>query len=190
MTTVPLPSPAIAGATSTAGIGTAPASSPSSRRKHPTAASSASGVDSDTSAPTRRPVSSDPLSDQATAALIRRVLCPQQQLSDKTKNRDAQAPIEEALPPLTSRNDVDLELYAFLAIILRDFVQSWYGRITNDETFVAEIVHTVAHCTRALEQRFRKVDLESLLFDEVPDLLQKHIKGEVHYARGEEGMWR
>ncbi|KAI6783838.1 uncharacterized protein J7T54_001714 [Emericellopsis cladophorae] len=114
----------------------------------------------------------DPLSDRATAALIRRTLCTHQH-SDK--NRDAQPPIDELLPPLTSRNDVDLQLYAFLAIMLRDFVQTWYSRITSDEAFILEIVHTVAHCTRALEQRFRKVDLESLLLDELPDLLDKHI---------------
>lgn len=76
---------------------------------------------------------------------------------------------------MTSRNDVDLQLYAFLAIILREFVQAWYGKITTDETFVAEIIHIVAHCTRALEQRFRKLDLESLILDEIPDLLDKHI---------------
>lgn len=78
---------------------------------------------------------------------------------------------------MTSRNDVDLQLYAFLAIVLRDFVQSWYGRITTDEAFVAEVVHTIAHCTRALEQRFRKVDLESLILDEIPELLESHISG-------------
>ncbi|KAG9257324.1 PXA domain-containing protein [Emericellopsis atlantica] len=114
----------------------------------------------------------DPLSDRATAALIRRTLCTHQH---NDKNRDAQPPIDELLPPLSSRNDVDLQLYAFLAIILRDFVQTWYSRITTDEAFILEIVHTVAHCTRALEQRFRKVDLESLLLDELPDLLDKHI---------------
>ncbi|CAM1505377.1 Fc.00g110140.m01.CDS01 [Cosmosporella sp. VM-42] len=119
-----------------------------------------------------RPGTTDPLSDRATSLLIRRTLC-SQQLGDK--GRDAQVPIEDLLPPLTSRNDVDLQLYAFLAIILREFVQSWYNKITTDENFVAEIIHIIAHCTRALEQRFRKVDLESLVLDEIPDLLDKHI---------------
>jgi splicing suppressor protein 51 len=163
MTTPAAPQPP--GGATTSGI-------PASRRKLPTAASS--GADSDSATPpNRRPVASDPLSDRATSILIRRVLCPQQQLGDK--NRDAFVPIEQLLPPLTSRNDVDLQLYAFLAIILRDFVQTWYGKITTDETFVAEIVHIVAHCTTALEQRFRQVDLECLLLDEVPDLLDRHI---------------
>lgn len=125
---------------------------------------------------TRRPARGSPdyLSDRATAAFIRRTLCPQQ-TGDKA--RGASAPIEELLPPLTSSNDVDLQLYALLAVILREFVQAWYGKITPDESFVAEIVQIVAHCTRALEQRLRKVDLESLLFDEIPDLLDRHITG-------------
>lgn len=85
-------------------------------------------------------------------------------------------PIDELLPPLTSRNDVDLQLYAIIAIIIRDFVQTWYHKITPDDDFVAEIVQIIAHCTRALEQRLRKIDVESLLFDELPDLLDKHVR--------------
>jgi PXA domain-containing protein len=117
----------------------------------------------------------DHLSDKATAAFIRRALCAQQLGGEKA--RSSEASIDELLPPLTSRNDVDLQLYGFLAIILREFVQSWYNKITPDEAFVGEIVQIIAHCTRALEQRLRKVDLESLLFDELPDLLDGHITG-------------
>lgn len=61
---------------------------------------------------------------------------------------------------------MDLQLYAYISIIIREFVQTWYGKITPDQTFVEEIVRIIAHCTRALEQRLRKVDLESLVFDE------------------------
>lgn len=123
--------------------------------------------------PRRAPRSgvSDPLSDRATAFLIRRTLCPQQ----LDKGRNTPTPTIDLLPPLTSRNDVDLQLYALIAIILRESVQNWYTKITSDETFVAEIVQIIAHCTRALEQRLRKVDLESLLFDEIPDLVDKHV---------------
>ncbi|PNP57887.1 hypothetical protein THARTR1_02045 [Trichoderma harzianum] len=105
-----------------------------------------------------RAVPVDPLSDRATLNLIRRTLCPQH-LADK--GRDAQPAIQDLLPPLTSRNDVDLQLYAFLAIIMREFVQSWYSKITADETFVPEILRIIAHCTTALEQRFGKLDLET-----------------------------
>lgn len=123
----------------------------------------------------------DFLSHKATAQLIRRVLCPQQAAD---RGRATPAPIHDLLPPLTSRNDVDLQLYAIIAIILRDFVQAWYNKITPDETFIAEIVHIIAHCTRALEQRLRKIDVESLLLDELPDLLDKHIQGQFSPSRG------
>lgn len=115
----------------------------------------------------------DPLSDRATVFLIRRTLCPQH----PDKGKGTAPPIEDILPPLTSRNDVDLQLYALISIILKEFVQNWYNKITPDETFVAEIVQIIAHITRTLEQRLRKVDLESLLLDELPDLLDKHIAG-------------
>ncbi|KAI1327860.1 PXA domain-containing protein [Xylariaceae sp. FL0255] len=123
--------------------------------------------------PPARLVSSDFLSDEATAALIRRTLCSRQWAD---RGRGSPPPIHDLLPPLTSRNDVDLQLYALISIILREFVQNWYNKITPDETFVAEIVQIIAHCTRALEQRLRNVDLESLLFDELPELLAAHVR--------------
>lgn len=100
-------------------------------------------------------------------------MCPQHQDKGKTPP----VSIEDVLPPLTSRNDVDLQLYALIAIILREYVQNWYNKITPDDSFVAEIVQLIAHVTRALEQRLRNVDLESLLLDELPDLLDRHVTG-------------
>jgi hypothetical protein len=111
------------------------------------------------------------LSDRATTFLIRRTLCPQ--IADKN------ASISDLLPPLTSSNDVDLQLYAFIAIIIREFVYNWYAKITPDQTFVEEVVKIIAHCTRGLEQRLRKVDLEALIFDELPELLDAHVRGEI-----------
>ncbi|KAM3070253.1 hypothetical protein ACMFMG_010090 [Clarireedia jacksonii] len=120
----------------------------------------------------RRTAPADAVSDRSTLLFIRRTLC--SHLSDK--GRSTPAPIDEILPPLTSSNEVDLQLYAFIAIIIREFVNSWYAKITPDQVFVEEIVKIIAHCTRALEQRLRKVDLESLLFEELPDLLDTHVR--------------
>ncbi|KAM3505349.1 hypothetical protein MY10362_002998 [Beauveria mimosiformis] len=158
-------------------MSSASVAAPPARLVAPRARPSAAQQQRDTAAagegrrPERAP-SMDPLSDKATLMLIRRVLCPQK-LSEK--DRDVVTPIEELLPSLTSRNDVDLQLYAFLAIIIRDFVQAWYNKITPDETFVAEVLQVIAHCSRALEQRFRTLDVESLVLDELPDLLDRHI---------------
>jgi len=77
------------------------------------------------------------------------VLCP-----------SAQEPLDQILPALTSSVNVDLELYALVAVIFRDFVHKWYGQITSDTAFVDEVVTVIAHVTRALEERLRKVSLQ------------------------------
>lgn len=111
----------------------------------------------------------DPVGEKATSSLIRKSLCPQ--AADKA------IPIADLLPPLTSSNDVDFQLYAIIAIIIKEFVFTWYAKITPDQLFVEEVVKVIAHCTRAVEQRLRKVDLEALIFDELPELLNAHIQG-------------
>ncbi|KAK2877202.1 hypothetical protein FQN49_001352 [Arthroderma sp. PD_2] len=119
-------------------------------------------------------IQSKAVSDKATAALIRRVLCPNAS-GHGGLDRSSPRPLEELLPPLTSTNEVDLQLYALMAVVMREFVYSWYSKITPDTVFAEEVIQLVAHCTRALEQRLRRVDVETLLFDEIPSLLEAHI---------------
>ena len=111
------------------------------------------------------------VSTKATVALVRRVLCPHAHVGHNDSR-----PIDELLPPLTSSNDIDLQLYAIIAIIVKEFVYSWYGKTTPDQGFVEEVVKIIAHCTRALEQRIRKVDIERLFLDEIPYLVEGHIR--------------
>ncbi|KAF2757830.1 hypothetical protein EJ05DRAFT_492916 [Pseudovirgaria hyperparasitica] len=119
------------------------------------------------------------ISDKATISFIRRALCSRNALANTItggeKGGSTPQPIEDLLPPLTSSNDVDLQLYAIIAVIFKEFVFTWYSKITPDHVFPDEVLQTIAHCTRALEQRVRKVDLEALLLDEIPDVLQSHI---------------
>ena len=112
------------------------------------------------------------VSDKATSTLIRRVL-----VAHSHGGITDSKPIDELLPPLTSSNDVDLQLYAIVAIVVKEFVASWYGKITPDQSFVEEVVRIIAHCTRALEQRIRSLDLMSLVLDEIPELIESHITG-------------
>ncbi|KAF2224283.1 PXA domain-containing protein [Elsinoe ampelina] len=112
--------------------------------------------------------------DAATATFVRRTLCgghlkPGADLSNSQS-------LDELLPPLTSSNEVDLQLYGIIAVIIKQFVQTWYSKITPDHEFVDEIVQIIAHCTRGFEQRLRRVDLEALLLDEIPELLNQHAK--------------
>lgn len=115
----------------------------------------------------------DPSSLQSTLAIIQKILTPDRNAAVRTDS----TVIEDILPPLTSSNDVDIELYAVLAIIIKDFVNTWYTKITTDHGFVEEIIQIIAHCSRALEQRLRRVDTAALLLDEIPLLVQAHVDG-------------
>ena len=68
-------------------------------------------------------VSSDFISeveDKRTAAFIKKVLC----AGSERKNVD-DTPLEVLLPPLTSSNELDLQLYAFIAVIISENVDPW-----------------------------------------------------------------
>lgn len=118
-------------------------------------------------------------SERATAALIRRVLCPHVH-SGSTIEPVA---IDKVLPPLTSSNEIDVQLYAIIAIIVKEVIQSWYGKMTPDQSFVEEVVRIVAHCTRALEGRLRSVNLEGLILDEMAELVERHILGQYRHRK-------
>ncbi|KAJ5246142.1 hypothetical protein N7468_001125 [Penicillium chermesinum] len=113
----------------------------------------------------------DYASEKATSALIRRVLCPQA----SSYGISTPQPPEELLPPLTSSNDVDRQLYALIAIIVKEFLISWYAKITPDQALVNEVLQVIAHCTRALEQRIRQVNVAQLVLDEIPALVEAHV---------------
>lgn len=83
---------------------------------------------------------------------------------------------------------MDLQLYAIIAVVVKDLVYSWYGKITPDQGFVEEVVRIVAHCTRALESRLRTVDLEGLILDEIPELVEGHIQGRQVHAQCAEAI--
>ncbi|MCJ1307144.1 hypothetical protein MMC25_000790 [Agyrium rufum] len=138
---------------------------------HPTSRSSSRTRPAPIQSPTSSSITPQDVSPKVTAALVRRVLVPNSSGTGTTEK-----PIEELLPPLTSSNEVDLQLYAIIAIVMKEFVYSWYGKITPDQTFVEEVVRIIAHCTRALEQRLRALDMESLVFDEIPGLVESHVR--------------
>ncbi|KAK9382416.1 PXA domain-containing protein [Kockiozyma suomiensis] len=109
--------------------------------------------------------------DDATTTLIKNILVPASSV---------QKPLDSILPALTSFPDLDKELYAFVALILRQFVLVWYSQIAGDDVvdraFVYEVVHVVAHVTRSLEERLRKIELEMIILDDVPFVLDAHLR--------------
>lgn len=69
-------------------------------------------------------------------------------------------------PRLSPSPAVDAELQSLLYLILKDFVGSWYGAISNNDEFYAEVVASIAGVIAGLETRLRKVR------GEIPDFGQ------------------
>lgn len=124
--------------------------------------------------------------DDETISFIKRTLCSKpRRTGPSSTNIEEDAldkPLEQLLPPLTSDNAIDIQLYGIISVVINQFVQSWYHQISPDTEFVAEIVLIIAHCTRGIEERLRHLDLESLLLDELPGLLSDHIDGIYNYS--------
>ena len=107
--------------------------------------------------------------DPTALLLIRRTLC--------AHRVSPTLPIAELLPRLTSSEAIDLELYAIISVVVRDFIATWYTKITLDGEFLDEIIELVAHISHALESRLATLDLERLLLDELPAVINGHIIG-------------
>ena len=68
---------------------------------------------------------------------------------------DTAPPLADTLPSPTHSNEVDLQLGAPIAIIIKELVYCWYANLILDNDFVGELVRLIAHRTRALEGRLR-----------------------------------
>ncbi|KAF8928611.1 PXA domain-containing protein [Dissophora ornata] len=84
--------------------------------------------------------------------------------------------LREPVPQLLNQPhpDLDAESYHFLALLVRDFIQTWYSSFSSDPQFVASIVNVVIDIARKLERRCQEVDWVGLLLQDVPEVLKRH----------------
>lgn len=76
-------------------------------------------------------------------------------------------------PALVELNN---ELYDFLALILRAYVQTWWGQITpRDRDFLPQITQVLTHVIRDIERRVSTVDLSNLALRQIPTLVDLHV---------------
>jgi hypothetical protein len=77
---------------------------------------------------------------------------------------------------LTSSSIVNAELSKVVALLLRDFVSSWYSNLSHDKEFYIELIQTIAYLTQEIERRLERVDWVGLLTFDFPTVLKCHIK--------------
>ncbi|KAH9950508.1 PXA domain-containing protein [Amylocystis lapponica] len=84
------------------------------------------------------------------------------------------------LPPLLVSPAADpllnAELYDFLALALRAFVNPWWTKISRyDKDFLPVVTRVITAVVRALETRLLATDLSPLVFRDLPTLLAQHV---------------
>ncbi|KAI0786012.1 PXA domain-containing protein [Abortiporus biennis] len=84
------------------------------------------------------------------------------------------------IPPLlttsSSSPELDAELYDFIAIALRAYVNPWWTKITRyDKEFLPQITVVLTHVLRVFETRLTTTDLSPLVFLDLPAILTQHI---------------
>jgi hypothetical protein len=82
-------------------------------------------------------------------------------------------------PPLLQASStspaLDAELYDLIALALRAYINPWWTRITRyDKQLIIELTRILSSVLRALETRARAVDLNPLVYHDLPTLLAQH----------------
>ncbi|KAG1175997.1 hypothetical protein G6F70_006583 [Rhizopus microsporus] len=99
-----------------------------------------------------------------------RILFPELLTLPKTDPRRLGPPID-----ITSSKTVDLELYTYLALLVRDFIHPWYRLITNDQDLTTELIKVLVLIIQKLEKRLcYEVDWTELILIDLPKLLTIH----------------
>ncbi|THU94859.1 hypothetical protein K435DRAFT_724260 [Dendrothele bispora CBS 962.96] len=74
-------------------------------------------------------------------------------------------------------DELNSELYDFIALALRAFVNPWWSKITRyDKQFLPEITRILTHVFRALEHRILTADLPPIIFCDVPTIVTVHYR--------------
>ncbi|KAG8220111.1 hypothetical protein J3R82DRAFT_1131 [Butyriboletus roseoflavus] len=105
---------------------------------------------------------------QQPASLARRLLFPQLRPGSDLPPLF----LSPACPP-----ELDDEVYDFIALALRAFVNTWWTKLTRyDKEFLPQITSIVTHVVHSLEERLLNTDLSLLVFGDIPALITQHYR--------------
>ena len=90
------------------------------------------------------------------------------------------SPDAEVPPLLSSPNlppELNAEIYDFVALALRAFVNPWWTKISRyDKEFLVQISQIATQVIRSLEARLSNTDLNPLIFRDLPTLVTQHYE--------------
>ncbi|KAI8321764.1 PXA-domain-containing protein [Martensiomyces pterosporus] len=75
-----------------------------------------------------------------------------------------------------SSSKVNSSISRLFSLIVRDFVQEWYQKVTDDKEFIGEVSHQLVLVVNEIERRCRKVDWVQFVLFECPEIIHLHIR--------------
>ncbi|KAJ2546662.1 hypothetical protein EV175_005516 [Coemansia sp. RSA 1933] len=88
----------------------------------------------------------------------------------------AAAKLNANRPLIVTSTQVNASVSRLVALILRDFVEEWYEKITDDKEFLGEVSAQVLQLTNELERRCRRVDWVRYILFELPEIIHLHVR--------------
>ncbi|KAJ2033873.1 hypothetical protein H4S03_005363 [Coemansia sp. S3946] len=77
---------------------------------------------------------------------------------------------------VTTSAKVNQAVSRLVSLIMRDFVQEWYEKVTDDREFLGEVSSQIMLVVNEIEKRCRQVDWVEFILFELPDIVHLHIK--------------
>lgn len=86
------------------------------------------------------------------------------------------------LPEVTGNLRADAEVYALVGLVVRQFVDSWHGKITEEREFLVQVAIAIGQVAQGLAKRCEKLEMDEVLLDGIPSVILTHIR-DIELAR-------
>ncbi|KAK6051596.1 hypothetical protein COOONC_10899 [Cooperia oncophora] len=94
----------------------------------------------------------------------------------KNKNRFNDKSMYEQIHSMTNCSSMDAVLEQMLSFVMRDYVDSWYKKLTDDELFKESLRRTARRSVASLSQCMRQVDWVPFVTRHVVDDFASHLR--------------
>ncbi|KAJ1668754.1 hypothetical protein EV178_000017 [Coemansia sp. RSA 1646] len=88
----------------------------------------------------------------------------------------AASKISAKRPFIDTSAQVNASVSRLVSLVLRDFVEEWYEKVTDDKEFLSEVSAQVLQVTNELERRCRRVDWVRFILFELPEIIHLHVR--------------
>ncbi|KAJ2909539.1 hypothetical protein GGI21_001782 [Coemansia aciculifera] len=77
---------------------------------------------------------------------------------------------------VTTSTKVNQSVSRLISLVMRDFVQEWYEKVTDDREFLDEVLAQLVLVVNEVEKRCRQIDWVQFILFEAPDIVHLHVK--------------